>query len=132
MSTRVTAIIERSSEGFYSIYTLETFEKFGLHGYGKTPQEAIDDFWAAYNEMKEMLPGDVPEIQVVFKRDVASFLQEFRDEFSLSGLQIITGVNQKQLQHYLSGNNKPSKSTKEKIAKGIRAFADRLSEVEFA
>lgn len=68
MSKQVTAIIERNNEGHYSIYTLETFEKFGLYGYGETQQEAIDDFCAAYKEMKELLPDDVPDIQVVFKR----------------------------------------------------------------
>ena len=132
MATKVTAIIERGSDGSYSIYTVESFEKFGLFGYGETPEKAKEDFWESYGELKEMMPDDVPEIDVNFKYDVASFLQEYRDEFSLSGLEVVTGVNQKQLQHYLSGHRKPSKTTIMKIQFGVREFAKKLANVEFA
>lgn len=132
MAQNVTAIIERSSDSYYSVYTVESFEKFALLGYGETPEKAKEDFWASYNEMKEMLGEEVPEINVTFRYDVASFLQEYRDELSLSGLEVVTGVNQKQLQHYLSGRRKPSAATKEKIQQGVHAFANRLRDVEFA
>lgn len=132
MKTKVTAIIERNSEGEYSIYTLEKLEKIGLHGYGATPEEAIKDFWEAYNEMKELLNGEVPEIDVTFKYDVASFLRAFRDILTLSGLQRVTGVHQKQLQHYLTGNSKPTKKSVEKIEQGVHELANKLSEIEFA
>lgn len=132
MTLSVTAIIERSSANYYSIYTIEHFEKFGLLGYGETPEKAKEDFWKSYNELKEMMPDDLPEIEVSFKYDVASFLKEYRDEFSLSGLEAITGVNQKQLQHYLSGRRKPSATTINRIQEGIHTFADKLIAVEFA
>lgn len=132
MKTKITAIIERSSDGEYSIYTREKLDKIGLHGYGPTPEEAIKDFWEAYDEMKELLNGDVPEIEVTFKYDVASFLREFKNILSLSGLEIVTGVHQKQLHHYLTGNSKPSKGSIEKIERGVHDLAQKLSEIEFA
>lgn len=132
MALSVTAIIERSSESYYTIHTVEHFDKFGLYGYGETPEKAKEDFWASYNEIKEMMHDDVPEIEVSFKYDVASFLQEYRDKLSLSGLEAITGVNQKQLQHYLSGRRKPSATTINRIQEGVHAFAERLKSVEFA
>ena len=128
----ITAVIERSSDGEYAIYTLETFEKFGLHGYGSTPEEAKRDFWTAYEEIKDILKDEVPEIKVTFKYDVASFLRAFKDVLSMSGLQIVTGINQKQLQHYLSGHRRPSDATVRKIEQGVHALADKLREVEFA
>lgn len=64
---KVTAIIERSKDGLYSIYTEEETGNIGLHGFGDTPEEAIKDFWEAYEEMKELC--DVPKIDVTFKND---------------------------------------------------------------
>lgn len=129
---KVTAIIERSPDGEYAIYTLEKTGKMGLHGYGSTPEEAKKDFWEAYDEIKEILNGDVPEIDVTFKYDVASFLRDYKDVLSMSGLQRVTGINQKQLQHYLTGHRHPSEATVRKIEKGVHALADKLREVEFA
>lgn len=68
MVTKITAIIERNSDGLYSIYTEEKIENVGLHGYGSTPEEAIEDFWLAYDELKEMVE-DIPEISVTFKHN---------------------------------------------------------------
>lgn len=69
MVTKITAIIERNPDGtLYSIYTEEDIEKIGLHGYGSTPEEAINDFWLAYDELKEMV-DDIPEISVTFKHN---------------------------------------------------------------
>lgn len=66
---KVTAIIERGKDGLYSIYTEEETGNIGLHGFGDTPEEAINDFWESYEEMKELLNGNVPEIDVTFKND---------------------------------------------------------------
>ncbi|MBR5716718.1 MAG: hypothetical protein IKX59_09040 [Bacteroidales bacterium] len=131
MKTKITAIIERNPDGEYSIYTQEKLGKVGLHGYGPTPEDAIKDFWVAYDEMKELLNGDVPEIDVSFKYDVASFLREFKNILSLSGLQIVTGIHQKQLHHYLTGTSKPTKGSIEKIERGVHELAHKLSEIEF-
>lgn len=130
---KVTAVIERSIEGFYSIYTKEETGKFGLFGYGDTPEEAKKDFYDSIEEMKEE-PGSeiLNDIEVSFVYDVASFLQEYRKKLSLAGLQLITGINQKQLNHYLTGHRNPSEKTVKKIEEGVHAFAEALKEVEFA
>ncbi|MBP3795403.1 MAG: helix-turn-helix transcriptional regulator [Bacteroidales bacterium] len=58
---------------------------------------------------------------------------ELRDleTFTLAGLQRITGVNQKQLGHYISGYRKPSNKTVRKIEDGIHRFSQQLSAVRF-
>lgn len=133
MEKKITAIIERATDGSYSIYTLEDFDGFMLAGYGETPDAAIADFWDVHKELKEELGADiVPDIDVTFRYDVASFLRKFKEEFSMSGLQAITGINQKQLHHYLSGQSRPSASTVQKIQAGIADFAKELSAIQFA
>jgi len=50
---------------------------------------------------------------------------------SLAGLQRITGVNQGQLSHYVTGHRKPRPKTVEKIEKSLHAFAEEISQVHF-
>ena len=71
------------------------------------------------------------EANITFKYDVPSFLQEFAFAFTLAGLERITGINQKQLGHYISGFRRPSPKTVRKIETGIHAFSRQLSAVQF-
>ena len=56
-----------------------------------------------------------PDVEFDFIYDMASFLNYYAYAFSLAGLARITGVNQGQLSHYVTGRRRPSKSTVEKI-----------------
>ena len=128
----VTAIIERASDGGYATYMLEDFEKFGAHGFGNTAEEAKEDLFVAIEEFREMLGDDVPQMNITFKYDITSFLAEYRDKFGLSGLQIITGLNRKRLQEYLSGERLPSPKTVRKIEQSVHNFASKLKDLQLA
>lgn len=108
---------------------------FGLLGEGSTVQECKDDFYESADEMKEYydeIGKEFPtDLMFIFKYDVASFLELYSNRFTLAGLQTITGINQKQLSHYLNGVKKPRMSTIEKIEKNIHDFANELSKVHF-
>lgn len=130
----ITAIIERGSDGCYSVYIQEKTYPYGIVGTGKSVLEAKADFQAGYEEMKEYVlsTGEhFKEADVTFKYDIPSFLQEFAYAFSLAGLERITGVNQKQLGHYISGYRKPSEKTIRKIENGIHSFSGLLAAVRF-
>jgi transcriptional regulator with XRE-family HTH domain len=43
----------------------------------------------------------------------------------------LTGVNQGQLSHYVTGRRKPSKRTVHKIEKELHNFASEISKIEF-
>ncbi len=126
---KIIAIVERASDGGYSIYTHAKFKKFGLFGYGDSQEEAQEDFFISIEEMKE-LGMEVPEMEVTFKYDITSFLNEYNDKFGLSGLQIITGIKKKLLLQYLSGTRKPTKKTVEKIEQSVHDFADKLKSLQ--
>lgn len=66
------------------------------------------------------------EYEVVYKFDVRSLLEAYRDIFSFSALQTITGINQKQLAHYASGISKPRARQAERIANGLHQLAHEL------
>lgn len=128
------AIIERGADGKFSIYIEDKNYPYGIIGTGATVKEAMEDFKSGYQEMKEFIESSgqpFEEADFVFKYDVPSFLQEYAFAFSLAGLERITGINQKQLGHYISGYRKPSEKTIRRIESGIRSFCSQLSSVRF-
>ena len=64
--------------------------------------------------------------------DNASFLEYYSKIISLAGLERLTGVNQGQLSHYLTGKRKPSAKTTQKIQRHLHAFGKELQHLEFA
>ncbi len=132
---KVKVVVEKSSYGF-SAYMDSGDEKldYGIIGEGKTAQEAVADFKDAYEDMKEYYESEGKvfiEAEFEFYFDAASFIQYYAYAFSLAGLQRITGINQKQLGHYVSGFRKPSTKTVKKIEDSIKKFTKELSAVHF-
>ncbi len=132
---KVKVVIEKSSYGF-SAYMDSGDEKldYGILGEGKTVKDAIADFKDAYEDMKEYYEAEgkqFVEAEFEFYFDTASFIQYYAFAFSLAGLERITGINQKQLGHYVSGFRKPSPKTVKKIEDGVRKFSQELTAVRF-
>lgn len=134
---KVDVFIEKGLDGTYDVHFGEDTKSltFGLLGQGNTVPEAIDDFYNSRNEMKELYiekGKSFPDnLEFNFKYDTASFLAYYSKVLSLAGLQRITGVNQGQLSHYVTGHRKPSPKTVEKIEKSLHAFAKEISQVHF-
>lgn len=131
---QVKVYIEKSEFGF-SAYMDDTPLDYGCIGEGKTVEDAIADFNAAYSEMRAYYAQTgkpFEEIHYEFYYDIASFLEEYCKAFSLAGLERITGVSQTQLGHYLHGRRKPSAKTVARIQEGVERFAHSLTAVRFA
>ena len=130
---RIKAYVEKSDYGF-SVYMEDNDLDYGIIGEGKTATEAINDFRQAYEEMREYYKDDgkdFEEVNFEFVYDIASFLQYYAFAFTLAGLERITGINQRQLSHYINGVSKPTRRTIEKIENGIHNFSRDLSMVKF-
>ena len=130
---QVKVYIEKAEFGF-SAYMEEAGLDYGCTGDGATVQEAIDDFQKSYAGIRDYynrINKHFEEIECRFYYDTASFLAEYCEAFSLAGLQRITGINQKQLGHYLHGQSKPSRKTVAKIEAGVKAFAASLTALQF-
>ncbi|MDD4847607.1 MAG: DNA-binding protein [Bacteroidales bacterium] len=124
----IKAIIERGNDGLYAVYT-DSKESYGFNGFGETAEEAKKDFFDAYNEFLNKGWCN-EELDFAFVYDTSSFLQLFKDKLSLSGLQAITGINRKQLNHYVTGVSKPSKKTVQKMQTGLHHFQEELSRIQ--
>jgi len=131
---KVDVIVEKGKDNLFSV-NMDYYEfDFGLSGFGKTASEAISDFYLCWEEAKVMCVNDgkdIPELEFNIKYDVNSFLDFYAGILSKSGLEKVTGINQKQLWHYSSGRRKPKPETARKIQEGLHRFADDLKRVQF-
>jgi hypothetical protein len=133
---KVKAIIERGNDGTFGIYIdlKENRLTYGILGDGNTVKEAIEDFYNSYNEMKEYykeINKAFQEVEFEFKYDIASFLEHYSKVLSPAGLQRITGINQGQLSHYVTGKRKPRQPTVEKMQKALHSFASEIGQIQF-
>lgn len=133
---KVTAIIETGPDHRFSIYSHGADDlPYGVIGTGDTLVQAKEDFMRAYQEIKDSfteMNKSFEEVEFSFRYDIPSFLEEFAYAFTLAGLERITGINQKQLGHYISGYRKPSAKTVKKMEEGIHRFSEQLSMIHFA
>ena len=130
----LTAIIE-SLENNYSAYIK------GLDGVvatGSTIEEIKTNLVEAvqlYVETCHDLGCDLPgalrdEYQIVFSMDVKSLLTLYQGIFTKSGLERLTGINQKQLWHYANGISTPRRAQILKIEKAIHRLGQELLSIQ--
>jgi predicted RNase H-like HicB family nuclease len=134
---KIKAFIERGNDGTYGVYVdlEDNTLNYGIIGEGNTVQEAIDDFKASYLEMKEFYKEQnkhFVEADFEFYYDIASFLQFYTNYFTLAGLGRVTGINQRQLSHYVNGQKIPRPGTIKKIETSLHALSEELSQVRFS
>jgi hypothetical protein len=130
---KVKVIIERGNDGSYGAYIGSNNVSFGIIGDGETVQDTKNDFLNSYQEMKDYYIENnkkFTECEFEFQFDIASFLAYYGSILSLAGMERLTGVNQGQLSHYVTGHRKPSKKTIEKIENKLHEFGKELNQVE--
>lgn len=133
---KVKAFIEIGLDGTYDVtFGVNNPLPFGSLGQGNSVEEAIADFHNSNIEMKDYYKSinkEFPEFTVEFCFDIQSFLKFYATRLSLAGLEIITGVNQRQLSHYMTGHRRPSHRTVQKIEEAIHKFANELLTINLA
>jgi len=116
--------ISQAKDGFYNIH----FNNEMFSGGGDSAEEAKNEMLVQMEFFKKIAieegfsyPNFLDEeFEIVFKFDVESLLQYYSGILSLSGMEKITGIHQKQLWSYLHGNSKPRKPQITKIEKALR------------
>ena len=126
----IEAIIERAKDGTFSVYCITEM----FTGMGNTAEAAkldmrqqMDFFKKTAIEDNFSYPGFLDEdFEIVYKFDTESLLEYYSGILSLSGLEKITGIHQKQLWNYLHRKSKPRKAQIEKIEKGLHTLGSEL------
>ena len=108
----------------------------GIYGHGDTVDEAKQSaleglsLLKKYNHEKNIpiiLKGNY---EIVFKFDAESFLNFYKKIFTNAALERMTGINQKQFQHYASGLKKPRLAQVKKIETAMHILGKELIAVE--
>ncbi|MDR2970269.1 MAG: hypothetical protein LBV32_11805 [Tannerellaceae bacterium] len=79
--------------------------------------------------------GELPDIlkgnyEIKYSFDTSGYLKYISNYISFSGLNKLTGINQKQLWSYANGYREPNKKTSEKIVNAINLFGNDISQVQ--
>lgn len=127
---KITVIIERVENNF-SAYVQEVD---GITATGKTIDEiktsiidAIDEYKASCKEFNLEIPAELKgDYEITFELDIQSFLSIYQGIFTKSGLEKLTGINQKQLWHYAKGVSKPRQAQKQKIETALHRLGSEL------
>lgn len=127
----VQAIIERAGDGTFSVYCKDEI----FSGIGDTLDAAKEDMMRQMTFYKEtavregfkypvFLDGD---FSVEYTVDIVSLMKYYVESgfLTLSGLQKLTGINQKQLWSYLNGT-KPRKPQEDRIVFGLNKLKTDL------
>ena len=129
---KVKIIIEKSND-HYSSYA-ENVE--GIYGGGDTAEEAKQSVLEAIALLKKHnKPQNIPAIlkgnyQIVYQFDVVSLLNFYKKIFTNAALERMTGINQKQIQHYSTGLKIPRQTQVKKIELAFHKLGSELMAVE--
>ena len=74
MDMKVTVIMEKASDGYYSCFVEEDLPGFGLAGYGDTAEAAKEDMLKAYEEIKEMQTEESKEKSITLSAEACRAL----------------------------------------------------------
>ena len=129
---KILAIIEKGTDGLYSIYSDDMLLNHGLGGYGSSVEEAKADFMESIKEAKGMiteesipLPNEMEYIDVTFKYDLQSFFNYF-DWINVSQFAKKAGINESKMRQYKNGLAFAGESTTKKIIDTIKNIGAEL------
>lgn len=130
---KVTVIMEKATDGYYSCYVEDELDGFGLMGHGSTAEEAKKDMLLAYDEIKEMFSQDgkeVPGLEFIYKYDMQAFFDYF-SFLNISKIGEMAGINSSLLRQYASGSAMAGEKQYNKIKDCIGRIAHELSVATF-
>jgi predicted RNase H-like HicB family nuclease len=127
----VRAILSKGSDDFGA--WLEDLE--GVYGAGDTPSAALKNLMegiALYVKHNADAPTWLKNgaYRIRYKFDAESLLNYYRGIFTNAALERITGINQRQIQHYASGIKKPRPQQLRKIETAFKKLGTELIAVE--
>lgn len=93
--------------------------------------EAVEFHLDGMREDGDVIPSVFTgEYELVYHFDTQNLLQHYNGIFTNAALERLTGINQRQLQHYASGISKPRKEQSKKIEQALHNLGRELLVVE--
>ena len=131
-NVKITAVVEKGSDGLFSIYSDDHFGKSYFGGFGDSVAKAKTDFEESIREaINEQLSEEetVPSFENVaieYRYDIPSFFNCF-DFLNVSKFAEYAGINESKMRAYKSGLSYPGEKTTRKIILAVQAIGAALS-----
>ena len=128
---KVKIIIEKSLDS-YGAYSENVP---GIYGAGDTAEACKKSVLDAIDTIKMLDKEQIPnalkgDYELVYQFDTISLLNYYKGIFSNSALEKLTGINQKQINHYASGHRKPRAEQRVKIETALHSLGKELMTIE--
>lgn len=121
---KVHVTIEWQSEKVYAAIVEENLPT-GLIGYGKSPEEALQDLRYSIEETREILGVDFPELEFELQYTVRTILHML-DTYNLAKA---AGVSPKRKGRYMQMQGVPSNATAKQVEDTLHELGKRLQEI---
>jgi len=128
---QIKIIIEKNKDGYWAFSN----EEESITGGGDTAQGCKQDVLDCIETLKtfddENRPAFLKEpYELMFKFDTISLLEYYKGVFTNAAFERMTGINQKQIQHYASGHRVPRIEKRKKIESALHQLGKELLAVE--
>ncbi|MFN4146196.1 MAG: type II toxin-antitoxin system HicB family antitoxin [Runella sp.] len=130
---KIIIVIGIAKDGTYGAYS-ENVD--GIYGMGCTIEKVKTSALQGLEILRKEAPQQLPpwavekDCEIQFKFDTESLLNYYKGIFTPAALSRITGINQRQLQHYASGLKKPRAAQVKKIEAGLHNLAKELLTID--
>ncbi|SDE69367.1 HicB family protein [Riemerella columbipharyngis] len=98
----------------------------GVTAGGSTVAELKKGILDCIEIQKELGNIEDMEYNLIYQYDTQSFLKYYGKIFTMPALERLTGINQKQLHHYIMGKSTPREQTKKKIETALHSLGEEL------
>jgi hypothetical protein len=128
---KIRIIIEKNDDGFWAYAEGDV----SITGGGESVEACKQDVLDCIDTLKDLDELNIPnylkeDYELIFKFDTQSIFNYYKGIFTNSAFEKITGINQKQIQHYTTGHRKPKDITSKKIETALHKLGRELLAVE--
>ena len=131
MNKKLTVIMEWTGDNFGA----SAPDIIGCVATGKTPGEVKQAYASALEFHRQGADeGELPEwimrgeYVLDFELTAGALLKYYGDVVTLSAMSRATGINARQLSHYINGHRTPRARQRERIVEGLHAIAEQLAD----
>ena len=122
---RIEAIIEKGSDGLFSVRSEVKVGDSYLGGFGESTKVAKADFMESVAEAFEESGQSLEGVSVVYTYDVPSFFNAF-DYINASKFAAYAGINESKMRQYKAGVSYPNEKTMKKIMDAAHKIGEEL------
>lgn len=127
---KIEANVTRAKDGFFNVHCNDAM----FSGGGVSLDAAKADMLEQMHFFKQAAVEDQfdyptfldDDFEIMYKLDTANFLEYYSGILSLSGLEKLTGIHQKQLWNYLHRKSIPRRKQVERIEQALHRFGSEL------